>query len=194
MPKRHEDIIEYRRCCESLAQKVVEEFLEDNVRPEDLKTKAKYIDRLRYADVLEERSEAQHVCGYPLCNVDLKEVKSQRYHISLADKKVYDLTQRRRYCSTECYHASLFYDRQISEAPVWARKGIEMPTIRLYREATIANPTDSSLDGGDAPISTHTATGGGSEDMFKQLDVVTHKPQGTADQALPNVVIKERNV
>ena len=127
-------IIEHRRCCEALAQRVVEEFLEDNVTERDLIEKSRYIDRLRYADVVEERSEVQRVCGYPLCNGALGPITHQKYHISLADKKVYDITQRKRYCSERCYLASSWYEKELSEAPVWARKGLPLPSVTLYTE------------------------------------------------------------
>ena len=99
MQSKQHQIVEHRRCCEALAQRVVEDFLEDNVREKDLIEKSRFIDRLRYSDVLEERSEVQHVCGYPLCNNPLAPIRMQRFHISLADKKVYDVRQRNRFCS-----------------------------------------------------------------------------------------------
>lgn len=39
-------------------------------------SQARFIDPPRYSDVVEERSEAQHVCGYPPCANALGKVSS----------------------------------------------------------------------------------------------------------------------
>jgi hypothetical protein len=60
-----------------------------------------------YSDVVEERNIGG-LCGYPACRNPLGTQPRQRYHISLAQKKVFDLTQspsRRQefngYCAEE---------------------------------------------------------------------------------------------
>ena len=47
-----------------------------------------------YTDIVEERNIVS-LCGYPLCTNPLGPQPLQRYHISLAQKKVFDLTQRK---------------------------------------------------------------------------------------------------
>ena len=47
-----------------------------------------------YSDVVEERNIGS-LCGYPPCSNPLGPQPQQKYHISLAKKKVFDLTQRK---------------------------------------------------------------------------------------------------
>ena len=48
----------------------------------------------QYADVVEERN-IEHLCGYPLCNEVIKSFSQQKYHVSMKNKQVYDLTERK---------------------------------------------------------------------------------------------------
>lgn len=56
---------------------------------------AQVLSSSRYADVVEERN-IEHLCGYPLCNAHMKGIPQlQKYHISVKNKQVYDLTERK---------------------------------------------------------------------------------------------------
>lgn len=48
----------------------------------------------QYADVVEERN-IEHLCGYPLCSTPMKNISQQKYHVSVKNKQVYDLTERK---------------------------------------------------------------------------------------------------
>jgi hypothetical protein len=78
-----------------------------------------------YDDIVTERSIVQ-TCGYPLCDSPLTPQQQRRhaakYHISLAQKKVFDLTERRKFCSNFCFQASNFYREQLETAPLWLRE------------------------------------------------------------------------
>ena len=48
----------------------------------------------QYADVVEERN-IEHLCGYPLCDNLIESFSRQKFHISVKNKQVYDLTERK---------------------------------------------------------------------------------------------------
>ena len=56
--------------------------------------KAQVISPGHYSDVVDERIISR-LCGYPPCSNPLGPQPQQKYHISLALKKVFDLTQRK---------------------------------------------------------------------------------------------------
>ena len=55
---------------------------------------AQVFSQSHYSDVVEERNIG-HLCGYPVCGNALGEQPQQKYHVSLAQKKVFDLTERK---------------------------------------------------------------------------------------------------
>ncbi|KAL4556536.1 hypothetical protein LXL04_039192 [Taraxacum kok-saghyz] len=71
-----------------------------------------------YHDVVTERSIAQ-MCGYPLCPNSLpssgEAANKGRYHISLKEHKVYDLSETRMYCSTKCVVDSGAYAESLED-------------------------------------------------------------------------------
>eukprot|EP00731_Ephydatia_muelleri_P015628 Em0009g52a len=80
-----------------------------------------------YCDVVDERN-IEHLCGYPPCGTRLGPVTAQRYHISLEKKQVYDLAERKKFCSMHCYKASMFYASQLSSEPLWLRTSSHTPS------------------------------------------------------------------
>lgn len=90
-----------------------------------------YIDQSHYNDIVEERAITS-LCGYPFCHVTLGEIPKQKYHISVAQNKVYDITERKSFCSNKCYKSSLFLREQILTTPLWVRKDDDIyPKIKL---------------------------------------------------------------
>lgn len=71
-------------------------------------------------DVIEERA-IEKMCGYALCENPLTKVISQRYHISTAKNKVYDLTRRKNFCSSICFCAANYLLEQMLTNPLWLR-------------------------------------------------------------------------
>lgn len=77
------------------------------------------------------------LCGYPLCDNPRQEVKHKgRYHISLRDKKVYDLQERNLFCSDTCFRASDFYKSQLNSAPLWLRESEMSDPVTIYHRQT----------------------------------------------------------
>ena len=73
-------------------------------------------------DAVEERSLVK-VCGYPLCNKphDASKIK-QKFHISTVTNKVYDVEERKQFCSAVCFKASNFFKDQLETSPLWLRE------------------------------------------------------------------------
>lgn len=55
----------------------------------------------------------------------------QQYHISTKTNKVYDITDRKNYCSNICYKSSVHIKAQIETSPLWLRKPEEAPRFSL---------------------------------------------------------------
>ncbi|KAJ1788905.1 hypothetical protein LPJ59_005449, partial [Coemansia sp. RSA 2399] len=95
------------------------EKLESTVSDSVLKQAAKYITPEDYDSIVEERA-ADGMCGYPVCG-RTKQKLDQRFSISLARRKIYDITEQGSYCSRECMAASKFYRHQLTDEPLYMR-------------------------------------------------------------------------
>ncbi|KAJ1740619.1 hypothetical protein LPJ78_004225 [Coemansia sp. RSA 989] len=84
-----------------------------------LKQAARYLTPQDYQDVVEERA-ATKLCGYPLCNQATQKIE-QKYRISLARRKVYDVSEQANFCSKTCMVASRFYREQLPEEAIYMR-------------------------------------------------------------------------
>ncbi|XP_054577338.1 putative RNA polymerase II subunit B1 CTD phosphatase RPAP2 isoform X3 [Eptesicus fuscus] len=93
----------------------------------------KFITPAHYSDVVDERSIIK-LCGYPLCHKKLGIVPKQKYKISTQTNKVYDITERKCFCSNFCYKASKFFEAQIPKTPVWVRDEERPPDFQLLQE------------------------------------------------------------
>lgn len=118
---------------ERKALRIVEQLLEENITEESLKECGKFITPAHYSDVVDERSIIK-LCGYPLCQKKLGIVPKQKYKISTKTNKVYDITERKCFCSNFCYKASKFFEAQISKTPVWVRDEERHPDFQLLQE------------------------------------------------------------
>ncbi|XP_061489650.1 putative RNA polymerase II subunit B1 CTD phosphatase RPAP2 [Rhineura floridana] len=119
--------------CERKALQVVECLLEDGITEEFLVDCGKIITPSHYKDVVEERFILK-LCGYPICRNRLQNVPKQKYRISTKTNKVYDITERKCFCSNFCYRASKYLEGQISKSPVWLREEERPPDIELLKE------------------------------------------------------------
>ncbi|KAJ2780175.1 hypothetical protein GGI15_003630 [Coemansia interrupta] len=96
-----------------------QEKLSDPVKEDVLVHAARYITPDDYDSIIEERL-AGNLCAYPLC--DRKPRKDlQRFHISLAKRKVFDQEELRQYCCNQCMVGSRFYKQQLSEETLYMR-------------------------------------------------------------------------
>ncbi|XP_028988008.1 putative RNA polymerase II subunit B1 CTD phosphatase rpap2 isoform X2 [Betta splendens] len=117
---------------ERRALKVVERLLEDSISEDFLVDCAKFITQANYKDAVEERSIAK-LCGYPICSNKLGKIPTQKYKISTKTNKVYDITERKFYCSNFCYKASKEFELQISPTALWLRPHESPPKIKLMK-------------------------------------------------------------
>ncbi|XP_074895110.1 putative RNA polymerase II subunit B1 CTD phosphatase RPAP2 isoform X1 [Buteo buteo] len=112
---------------------IVEQLLEENITEEFLLNSGKFITPSHYKDIVDERSIIK-LCGYPLCPNKLENVPKQKYRISTKTNRVYDITERKCFCSNFCYRASKYFEAQISKSPVWMREEEKPPDIELLKE------------------------------------------------------------
>ncbi|XP_023137774.2 putative RNA polymerase II subunit B1 CTD phosphatase rpap2 [Amphiprion ocellaris] len=118
---------------EKRALQVVERLLEDSVAEDFLVDCAKFITPANYKDTIEERSIVK-LCGYPICSNKLGKIPTQQYKISTKTNKVYDITERKCFCSNFCYKASKEFELQISKTPLWLRQHERPPEIKLLKK------------------------------------------------------------
>ncbi|XP_073347915.1 putative RNA polymerase II subunit B1 CTD phosphatase rpap2 [Pagrus major] len=118
---------------EKRAVNVVERLLEDSVAEDFLVDCARLITPANYKDAIEERFIAK-LCGYPLCPNKLGKVPTQKYKISTKTNKVYDITERKCFCSNFCYKASKEFELQISNTPLWLRQHESPQEIKLMKK------------------------------------------------------------
>ncbi|KAM6989143.1 putative RNA polymerase II subunit B1 CTD phosphatase rpap2 [Tautogolabrus adspersus] len=115
------------------ALKVVERLLEDRVTEDFLVDCARLIFPDNYKDAVEERSIAK-LCGYPICPNKLDRIPTQKFKISTKTNKVYDITERKCFCSNFCYKASKEFELQISTTPLWLRHHESPSEIKLMKK------------------------------------------------------------
>ncbi|KAA8587732.1 hypothetical protein FQN60_016594, partial [Etheostoma spectabile] len=118
---------------ERRALKIVERLLEDSVAEDFLVDCARFITPANYKDALEERSIAK-LCGYPICSNELGKIPTQKYRISTKTNKVYDITERKCFCSDFCYKASKEFELQIPNTPLWLRQHESPQEIKLMKK------------------------------------------------------------
>ncbi|CAL8346094.1 unnamed protein product [Merluccius merluccius] len=170
---------------ERRAVQVVERLLEDRVPEDFLIDCARFITPANYKDVIEERFIAK-LCGYPICPNKLGKVPTQQFKISTKMNKVYDITERKCFCSNFCYKASKEFELRISTTPLWLRHHESPPkmtlmkkgdggssgqevriSVRRLQEEDIENPAAAVGPGSEplpAPASPHSDDSGDDDD------------------------------
>ncbi|KAL9988700.1 hypothetical protein ACROYT_G003175 [Oculina patagonica] len=129
--KELETSIRSQVAAEERAHNIVERLvLEDEVKKDFLINAGNFITTSHYADVVEERMLSKK-CGYPLCNNELSQIPSQKYKICVKTNRVFDITERKCFCSNFCFKASKYFESQISASPVWTRIGESSKTFVL---------------------------------------------------------------
>lgn len=118
--------IRYQVACEEKAHHLVLQLMEPGITEDELVNAGLYLTPNHYQDITEERAISR-ICGYPVCVNQITKSLNQKYHISTKTNRVYDITDRKNFCSSECYKASVYYQKQISTSPLWSRKE-EKPT------------------------------------------------------------------
>ncbi|XP_052898210.1 putative RNA polymerase II subunit B1 CTD phosphatase RPAP2 homolog isoform X3 [Anopheles moucheti] len=118
--------------CNAKAQRTVETLIEPGRTEEELLTMLKDINQCHMQDITEERAIVK-LCGYPLCDNALTNIPKQKYAISVSRNKVYDITERKNFCSGDCYKASNFIMQQMLTSPLWLRDQEDIPNFRLLK-------------------------------------------------------------
>lgn len=107
--------------CRRRIMNFVESMLEPDITSEQLRAGEEFLCRSDYDSIAQERYILK-LCGYPLCSNELIKEWKQRYHLSLRDKRIYDVEIRKLYCSVRCMDASIKYrDENLPEQPIWLR-------------------------------------------------------------------------
>ncbi|XP_077973429.1 putative RNA polymerase II subunit B1 CTD phosphatase rpap2 [Styela clava] len=119
---------EKRKLAEKQAHSIVEKLIEEKVQKDQFLSWLKLITGQHYTDAVEERSLSD-LCGYCLCKNKLKEIPTQQYKIN--KNKVFDITERKKFCSNRCYAISSNILEQISSTPLWLRNHDLMPDITI---------------------------------------------------------------
>ncbi|XP_038063985.1 putative RNA polymerase II subunit B1 CTD phosphatase Rpap2 isoform X2 [Patiria miniata] len=165
-----EERVQRRLVFEKKAHEIVETLLDNPITDEFLLDCAFAICPQHYQDVVIERSIVKQ-CGYPLCQRSLQNVPQQKYHISRKTNKVYDITDRKCFCSQFCYKASKFFEAQLSDSPLWTRDMEEPLDIKLLTRDMEADATAASLIAKDNVVFTERVesqdvdeVGGGEKD------------------------------
>lgn len=116
-PKRVLQILEYRR----KTMDFVESILQPDITIEYLRLGEEFLCQRDYDGITQERYLSK-MCGWPICSNELTKVWKQKYHVSLRDKKIYDVEIRKLFCSVHCMNTSNKYrDNNLPEQPIWMR-------------------------------------------------------------------------
>ncbi|XP_059056521.1 putative RNA polymerase II subunit B1 CTD phosphatase RPAP2 [Achroia grisella] len=121
-----------KRECNAKAQEIVESLLENDITECYFIQCLPDINQSHFEDVIEERAII-HICGYPLCQnaISEKDIPKQKYRISLKTNKVYDITDRKSFCSNSCYKSATHIKKQLLTSPLWFREYEEIPKFQL---------------------------------------------------------------
>lgn len=60
-------------------------------------------------------------------------VPTKQYQISTTTNKVYDITDRKKFCSTKCFKASEYIKSQMLTSPLWLRHQEIIPEFKLLK-------------------------------------------------------------
>ncbi|CAG9854125.1 unnamed protein product [Phyllotreta striolata] len=124
--------LQRRKACDARAQKIVEFSVEGKLQPEIFTKCLPFINQSHYQDIVEERAITK-LCGYSICGRRIPDMPKKQYFISTKSNKVYDITDRKNYCSNFCYKASLHIKKQIDDSPLWLRKLEDIPEYQLLK-------------------------------------------------------------
>ncbi|XP_016961652.1 putative RNA polymerase II subunit B1 CTD phosphatase RPAP2 homolog [Drosophila biarmipes] len=109
-----------KRAAIARAHEIVVRLLEPGIPEPEFLSLLWEINPPNYADIVDER-EINKLCGYPLCSSTLENIPKQKYSISASKNKVYDLTERKKFCSGYCFKASEHIKSQVPTSPLWLR-------------------------------------------------------------------------
>uniref|UniRef100_A0A1B0A503 RNA polymerase II subunit B1 CTD phosphatase RPAP2 homolog n=1 Tax=Glossina pallidipes TaxID=7398 RepID=A0A1B0A503_GLOPL len=124
--------VRIKKQCNARAQLIVESLLERNISEDDFLRKLPEINQCHYNDVVDER-HILHLCSYPLCGEIIEIIPKQQYQISTMTNKVYDITDRKKFCSPQCFKASEYIKSQMLTSPLWLRHQEIIPVFKVLK-------------------------------------------------------------
>ncbi|XP_050423329.1 putative RNA polymerase II subunit B1 CTD phosphatase RPAP2 homolog [Adelges cooleyi] len=125
--------IKKKKECEKIALNIVIELIDGELEEIDMLNKLGFINASHYEDVVEERFIIKK-CGYIACSEHLTSIPKHQYHISLTHNKVFDITERKKFCSNECYKCSKYLHNQLLTSPLWVRESETIPQFKLLSQ------------------------------------------------------------
>ncbi|CAI6359557.1 unnamed protein product [Macrosiphum euphorbiae] len=169
------ETLKKKKECEKKALDIVIELIDGGLEEADLLNKLHSINPCHYEDVVEERFILKQ-CGYVMCEKKLEYIPNQKYKISLALKKVYDITERKKFCSNICFKSSKYLQNQLLTTPLWLREKDTVPTFKLlniHTEKDIAYHLHTIPDGhtkSSTPLITIPTSNDTKTDLEEQLN------------------------
>ncbi|KAF5395155.1 hypothetical protein PHET_06893 [Paragonimus heterotremus] len=127
---------------------IADRFSRRDVTYEMLCAAVPWLEREQFDDIAIERN-AHGNCGYVLCTNPWSDPPKQKYAISSRSRKVYDVTQRKPFCSDWCYSAARHIRKQISKEPGWCRSQTHqspLATLTLLSKNSRIRPGQIVLD------------------------------------------------
>lgn len=115
--------LEKKKLCTAKAHAIVKNLvLKDHVESEELLKDLPFINQCHLEDVFVERAITK-LCGWPLCLNKLADTTGrkaeQKYKIDIANKKVYDISERKNFCCANCYKSACYLKEQLLTSPLW---------------------------------------------------------------------------
>jgi hypothetical protein len=130
-------LIKYKsKCLEIVESLLTEEVIDEK----EFIEKCEFLTQNYYNDIVIERSLID-LCGYGLCLNRLSFAQSglkssQKYRISLKYNKVFDITERKMFCSNLCFKSSNYLREQLNEEPIYlTNNSFVKNNIDLYKES-----------------------------------------------------------
>ncbi|VEL35161.1 unnamed protein product, partial [Protopolystoma xenopodis] len=152
LPEDRKSTRKFQAFCLRQAVYIVDCLGNYNPTLDELALALHWLDQDHFDDVAVERN-AYKRCGYVLCDRPRGEEIRQQYRIVSRDRRVYEVGDRKRFCSDWCYQASEYLRRQISSDPVWCRNYLPKTTaecranLRLLSKSAKGKPGRALLDG-----------------------------------------------
>jgi len=91
--------------------------------------KTKQISPHHLDDVAEER-KLVGICGWVLCDKPLVNLPKQQY--AIRGKRIFDITDRKNFCSSPCFTTWTHFKAQMMTSPLWLRDEEPTPTFTIY--------------------------------------------------------------
>ncbi|XP_065161492.1 putative RNA polymerase II subunit B1 CTD phosphatase RPAP2 [Atheta coriaria] len=150
--------LESKRRADEYSHTIVEFLIEGKLRPKVFLKSLNSINESLYEDVVDERAITK-LCGYPICGNSIPDIPEKKYIILAKVNKVYDLTDRKKYCSNFCYKASTHIKSQIDNSPLWLRKADTIYEYNLLPNTSSGlTPGEELVNGIQLPVDEGTFT------------------------------------